>query len=784
MRFDPSLTAANCGLKLTPLAQAVALMACGTLAVAALSSAAYAQGANDAAGRNESVAELPAVHVIGKAEDQIKQSLGASVITREDIERTPPVNDLSDILRRQPGVNLTGSSASGMRGNNRQIDIRGMGPENTLILVDGKPVSSRNAVRYGWRGDRDTRGDTNWVPAEMVERIEVLRGPAAARYGSGAMGGVVNIITKAPAKDKASGSVIYYTDRPQDSKEGDTNRVNFNLSGPLSETLSARIYGNYNKAEPDALSLNKPHVPEQCWEGWGCSPGVTTGGREGVVNKDLNGLLSWRPDARNTFDLEAGFSRQGNRYAGDTFANEPVNLNSIYNTETNTMYRQAFSISHRGRYDWGSTQASLSHDLTRNRRLREGLGGGYEGVIGGGDDARAAPFDTSRLKNTRLRAQADVPFRVAGFDQVLTAGLEVNREHLNDPGGMRDSIDPNYTGGGGGGGGGGSGGTLTGVSPTTSKQNSQALFVESNIAVTNQLIATPGLRFDHNSVFGNNWSPSLNAEYALTNAFTIKGGVARAYKAPNLYQSTGNYLLASGGRGCFGAGTAAVGPWTAPCFLLGNPDLEPETSINQEIGFAYDPGTWRMSATYFRNDYKNKVDAGYTVRGRVGNYNVYRWENMGKALVHGIEGNLFIPISRSLQWNNNLTYMIDAERREGPFKGEPLSIIPKFTLNSTLDWSATDKLSFQAIATVFGRQKPPTMETGTSAPNTNLQEIKSYALFGLSTGYEVTKNFKLRAGVSNLFDKRLYRKGDAVTAGAQTYNERGRSFFLSATASF
>jgi outer membrane receptor for ferrienterochelin and colicin len=46
------------------------------------------------------------------------------------------------------------------------------------------------------RGERDTRGDSNWVPAEAIESIEVLRGPAAARYGLGAAGGVVNIITK------------------------------------------------------------------------------------------------------------------------------------------------------------------------------------------------------------------------------------------------------------------------------------------------------------------------------------------------------------------------------------------------------------------------------------------------------------------------------------------------------------------------------------------------------------------------------------------------------------
>lgn len=91
------------------------------------------------------------------AEEALKQQPGVSVITAKDIEKSPPVNDLSDIIRTMPGVNLTGNSASGSRGNNRQIDIRGMGPENTLILIDGIPVTSRNSVRYSWRGERETR---------------------------------------------------------------------------------------------------------------------------------------------------------------------------------------------------------------------------------------------------------------------------------------------------------------------------------------------------------------------------------------------------------------------------------------------------------------------------------------------------------------------------------------------------------------------------------------------------------------------------------------------------
>lgn len=65
------------------------------------------------------------------AENQVKQSLGSSLVTAKDLEKRPATNDVSEVLRTMPGVNLTGNSSTGQRGNKRQIDIRGMGPENT-----------------------------------------------------------------------------------------------------------------------------------------------------------------------------------------------------------------------------------------------------------------------------------------------------------------------------------------------------------------------------------------------------------------------------------------------------------------------------------------------------------------------------------------------------------------------------------------------------------------------------------------------------------------------------
>lgn len=691
------------------------------------------------------------------AKQELKQAPGVSIITAEDIKKRPPANDLSDVIRREPGVNLTGNSTSGSRGNNRQIDLRGMGPENTLILIDGRPSSSRNAVRYGWTGDRDTRGETNWVPAEEVERIEILRGPAAARYGSGAMGGVVNIITKRPTEE-LRGSVTLYAIQPEDDAEGAGQRANFNLSGALNDSLAFRLYGGANKTNADDVDINAERQ---------VGADTLVAGREGVRNKDISGLLSWQINPDHSLDLEATYSRQGNIYAGDTMLNGGgAFVNQLYGKETNIIQRSSYALTHNGSYDWGSSTASLAYDYTRNERLNEGLAGGGEGA-----PAEGAGVFMSRLRNTRANAEVNLPLEM-GAPQVLTLGGEYLYESLNDPGSMRaQTWDP------------GVGGVpaIPGFdrSQTKTTAHSFALFAEDNIEVGERTIVTPGLRYDDHEEFGGNWSPSLNASHELTDELTLKGGIARAYKTPNLYQSNPNYLLYSMGFGCNAAEANAGG-----CYLIGNPDLEPETSINKEIGLAFDKGTWRTSATYFRNDYKNKIVSSNTAAFRLANgRRVQNWENSGKAVVEGVEGNLFVTLSPTLEWNTNFTYMIESKDKDS---GEPLSIIPEYTLNTSLDWAATEKLSLQVSGTYYGTQESPSYNARRNvAIDTQAQkDIDPYGLMGVSAGYAFNEQYSVRMGINNLFDKRIYREGNATEAGANTYNEAGRAYFASVTASF
>jgi len=705
-------------------------------------------------------AEVDTVYVT--AEKQLQQSLGVSRISKDDIDKRPAANDISEFVRTMPGVNLTGNTATGQRGNKRQIDLRGMGPENTLILIDGKPINSRQSERISMRGERNTRGDSNWVPVEEIESITVLRGPAATRYGSGAMGGVVNIVTKKVSKE-FKGQVNLYANQPQDSKEGATRRIGFNLSGPIiQDTLGFRIYGNLNKTEPDAADINAGHGND------------SAAGVEGVRNKDIAGRLQWKISPAQTLILDSSYSRQGNIYNGDTQNSNPrsalVNSLADSKAETARLYRSAYSLTHDGAWEWGDTKNVISYERTINSHLPEGLAGGPEGSYTGLD------FVQSRLKNLRFSSEANIPFKL-GVDNVLTVGAEFTDSKLDDPASNTQGFKDQ-----------GKTDAFNGISATRGGKASQrnwAAYVEDNISLTDKTHLIPAIRFDHNSDSGSNWSPALNFSHQIGENWLVKGGVARAYKAPNLYQTNPDFILYTRGQGC---------PLNAPnsvrCYYMGNSNLKPETSINKEIGLEFNKNGWQASATYFHNAYRNKIVIGdqLIATSNIGNW-LLQWENTPKATISGIEGNLVIPLHDTLKWSNNFTYMHKSE----DYQGNPLSLVPKHTINSTLSWTPNERFDANLTFTHYGRTKPRSVAVNRLEQNGNPRagvaalssehsqtQVGSYGIWGINAGYNWNKRVAVRGGISNLFDKKLYR----TTAGAQTYNEHGRAFYGSLKVSF
>lgn len=184
-----------------------------------------------------------------------------------------------------------------------------------------------------------------------------------------------------------------------------------------------RLYGNINKTDADAADINTQQN------------GSYAAGREGVRNKDINTLLSWKLTPEQIIDFDYSYSRQGNIYAGDTqYSNGNLSpgdlVSSLYGDETNRMYRQSWGLTHNGIWDWGQSKFGVYYEKTNNTRMQEGSTGKVEGMINNTD------YATSRLESYRSSGELNIPlFWIV--DQTLTLGAEWNRDELDDPASMQ-----------------------------------------------------------------------------------------------------------------------------------------------------------------------------------------------------------------------------------------------------------------------------------------------------------------------------------------------------------
>lgn len=184
---------------------------------------------SSASQREQTIAEAPA---------------SITVVTQEDIQRQP-VHNITDVLKYSEGV-MTSSS------NDKGISLRGLDSSYTLILVNGKRVSSRSlSVRH------NADADLSWISPDDIERIEIIRGPMATLYGAEAIGGVVNIITKkisATWKAHASSQTMLF----EDSQEKSQNQYQVSLSGPIiAQRLQTKINASFSQQDrPEVASTD------------------------------------------------------------------------------------------------------------------------------------------------------------------------------------------------------------------------------------------------------------------------------------------------------------------------------------------------------------------------------------------------------------------------------------------------------------------------------------------------------------------------------------------------
>ncbi|MHA7228644.1 TonB-dependent receptor plug domain-containing protein [Vibrio campbellii] len=167
-----------------------------------------------------------------------------SVITADDISKMP-VKDISEAIRSATGVSVLSSTAYGR--NN--IRIRGLDSKHTLVLINGRRINSQDALIRG------NDFDLSSIPLSAIQRIEVVRGPVSSLYGSEAMGGVVNVILKAPTEE-LSGSVGLQYESILEGDGGDSLKGHAYASGSLSDNVEGSIIVESSARDPWRTDTN------------------------------------------------------------------------------------------------------------------------------------------------------------------------------------------------------------------------------------------------------------------------------------------------------------------------------------------------------------------------------------------------------------------------------------------------------------------------------------------------------------------------------------------------
>ncbi|GAA5011535.1 colicin FY TonB-dependent receptor YuiR [Acinetobacter puyangensis] len=647
-----------------------------------------------AADSNENIKKLETIVITASGSEQNVADAPASisVITAEELQKKA-YTDVIDAVKNIPGVSVSGG------GNNQDILIRGMGAGYTKYLVNGRSISAGRSINTN--GTDGGKIGAYLPPIDQIERIEVVRGPMSSLYGSEAMGGVINIITKKASSDTWGGSITPQYTKSANDISNDEYSVSAFLTGPLiQDKLSLSLDGAFQGNDESDLAAKNPDAVGEANK----SDGAKT---EKKVRK-LGTELTWNVNDENDLTLRYDTIKQ--EYTSTAGKSKP--LTGIASSDATTyskINKNVYMIGHQGAYD---------NLVTNTYFQRE---------------------DTEKVQDKSIEERFDIFNTQSSYNigsHVLTFGGQYQKEKFtNESNGLIGTVE---------------------FAVREADRWQGALFLEDEWNIAN-FILTTGIRYNDDELFGGEFTPRIYGVYHLTDGFTLKGGVSTGYKQPNIAQVTEGF-----GQGTGGSGSPAPHP---RALILGNPDLDPEKSVSYEFGFNYsdsDNGLF-SSLMIFQTDYKDKIsesricDNGgdrqdpstWTCRQGANNYLfLSSYENIQDAEIKGIEFTLDYDLLDNLTANTSYTYT-KSEQKSGDFKGQPLNKIPKNMLNIGFDYDISDDWNAWTQYNYRGKTSDYLSRVSMS------QGTPGYGTFDAGVVFHATDTLSLKAGVYNLANKEI-----------------------------
>lgn len=662
--------------------------------------------------RGEQENPIPVAEVVvtasGFEQARVNAPASVTVLTR-DVIQLQRNGSLAELLMNVEGIDVGGSAG---KTGGLSISMRGMPSDYTLVLVDGKRQNAAGNVTPNGFGETST---SFLPPLSAIERVEVIRGPMATLYGSDAMGGVVNIITRKVAR-AWSGSASLDATVQQESDFGNTYGSSFETSGPLlQDRLGMALRGSFNHRQQAELSPSGEFGPNTSISRRGPSP----------VQSDRwspGGRLAFAPNRAHDLWLDVDVTRQ-------TYDNSEAQLGTLDDPVAGTFNgygpEQRFNRDQfLGAHSWRSGRAVLESSLMRNttetvgRTLPTGTPGGPPGS-GAPDKPAGAPRE--------LRSTNTV------FDTKATFLLPAHHVSLGGQFWDAEMVD--------------------GVALDPFRFTQWSLFAEDEWRIASPLALTVGARWDEHSSFGSHLSPRAYLVWNTTPSWTLKGGVSAGYRTPRVEQ------LQDGIVGFTGQGTRAT---------IGTPTLKPETSLTTEVGVYYqDPGGFGANVSAFSNAFRDKITSGDPIPNctfagapdlpgcrNYGNFpaqeNFSQSVNVDEAQTRGIEAALRFPLGHALALSGNYTFT-ESEQKSGPNEGFPLSNTPRHMVNGQLRATFSDALSGWVRGEYRSRRTRRT-SAGNNAAHDALGDYRAYELFHLGGAWDLG-HLTLSVTVYNVLNK-------------------------------
>lgn len=769
--------------------QTVSLLAIGA-ALSAVSAPVMAQSNAEASGPIEEVV------VVGTRSQKPRTATDSPVpvdaFNANDFNALGNTADVTDNLKTLvPSFTATPATGDGSAFV-RPTSLRGMSPDQTLVLVNGKRRHRSALVQFfaPAAGNGSHGVDIGMIPGIALKRVEVLRDGAAAQYGSDAIAGVINFVlndSNEGGRVEAQYGQFY---------EGEQSwKIAANAGLPLGDTGFFNLSAEYVDNEALSRGIQRPDAQGLINAGvtgvgsdspFGDEPLVQTWGRPETKGARLFANMGVDVSDNAQFYLHGNYAETEGRYrffyrsgshpdAVNTMTGGAVNNHStitalIAEGYTGSLIQTGYTPFLDGdQTDFslvggikGETSGEIFYDLSvsygknelsyfLNNSINTSLG-----LDGSGNPAQM-DFDMGGYEQEEININAD--FSYALSDSLnLAGGLEWREETFTTIAGETAAT----TGVGPSG--------MTAVSDADAgsfSRDNWAAYVDIEHDISDEFMLQYALRYEDFSDFGSTLNGKIAGRYRVADGFTLRGAFSTGFHAPTPGQGNISTIITTfDGATGLQVEEGLIPATSADAISVGGQELTEEKSINYSFGFTSDLGeNTTLAVDFYRIEVDDRIyrtgdiqlDAGLPTERTISFYT-----NAIDTRSQGVD----IVLTSSMDWSGEAStdFSFAANYNKFDVTGQrnvngstPVSDAtvediennyPKFRFVASANTHLNEKWNVMVRANFYGKHWD---ERGTIADGTSSQ-IDALAYFDLEVGYQMNDAFRIAAGASNIFD--------------------------------